>query len=237
MTLTSQTPAQELKCSVVSANYFSVLGVEAALGRTFAAEEGFTTQTRVAIISHALWQRYFGANPQVVGAKIQLEKRDFQIIGVMPRAFKSPAGEADLWLPINFQPNDIDRGQTYLQAIGRLKSEVTLDQAQAESAVSLLTGVLFGLAPALYARRANLNEALKDGGSRHASGGWRRNKLQSAFVVTQVAVALMLLIGAGLLTRSFVQLVNVNPEFHTEGVLVARLFLGREYLENYRQVV
>ncbi|MCM3869818.1 MAG: ABC transporter permease, partial [Pyrinomonadaceae bacterium] len=132
LTLVSQTPALELRSSVVSANYFSLLGVPAVLGRTFAAEESTAGQTRVVVISDELWRRQFGSNPQVIGTKILLEKEDFQIIGVMPRGFKSPAGEADLWVPMNFQPNDIDRGQTYLQVIGRLKPGFTLEQAQAD---------------------------------------------------------------------------------------------------------
>ena len=103
-------------------------------------------------------------------------------------------------------------------------------------AASLLTGLLSGLAPALYVCRPNLNDALKDSGSRTQTGGWRRNRLQSAFVVAQVAVALVLLSGAGLLIRSFVQLVNVNPGFQADGLLVARIALGDEYREDNRQV-
>jgi len=374
LTLTSQTPALEMRSSFVSANYFSLLGVPAALGRTFAAEESTAGQTRVVVISDELWRRQFRSNAQVIGTKILLEKADFKIIGVMPRGFKSPAGEADLWAPMNFQPNDIDRGQTYLQVIGRLKPDFTLDQAQAEMdgvatqlarqfpnsnrgrgirlvslaeqtvgrvrrallivlagvglvlliacanvanlflvraaqrqheiairaalgastgrlvrqllseasivalcggvlglfaavwalellkaiaagqlprldeigidrptliftvAASLITGVLSGLAPALYVCRPHLNDALKDSGSRTQTGGWRRNRLQSAFVVAQVAVALVLLSGAGLLIRSFVQLVNVNPGFQADRLLVARIALGDEYREDNRQV-
>ena len=94
LTLTSQTPALELRSSFVSANYFSLLGVPAALGRTFAAEESTAGQTRVVVISDELWRRQFGSNAQVIGTKVLLEKEDFQIIGVMPRGFKRAAGEA-----------------------------------------------------------------------------------------------------------------------------------------------
>ncbi|MCM3901012.1 MAG: ABC transporter permease [Pyrinomonadaceae bacterium] len=374
LTLTSQTPALQLRSSFVSANYFSLLGVPAALGRTFAVEESTAGHTRVVVISDELWRRQFGSNPQMIGTKILIEKENFEIIGVMPRGFKSPAGEAELWVPMNFQPNDIDRGQTYLQVIGRLKPDFTLAQAQADMdgvatqlaaqfpnsnrgrgirlvslaeqtvgsvrrallivlggvglvlliacanvanlflvraaqrqheiairaalgassrrlvrqllseasivalcggmlglfaavwalellkafaagqlprldeigidrptliftiAASLITGLLSGLAPALYVCRPNLNDALKDSGSRTQTGGWRRNRLQSAFVVAQVAVALVLLSGAGLLIRSFVQLVKVNPGFTADGLLVARIALGDEYRQNNKQV-
>lgn len=374
LTLTSQSPAVELKGSVVSDNYFSLLGVPAALGRTFTADESTLGHTRVAVISDELWRRQFGSNPQIGESKIQLEMTDFQIIGVMPRGFKSPAGEVDLWLPMNLQPNKIDRGQTYLQVIGRLNHEITLNQAQAEMdgiatalalqfpnsnrdrgirlislsehmvgrvrrhllivlgavglvlfiacanvanlfmvraakqqhdiairaalgasrgrlvrqflsealvvaacsgalglfasvwvlallrllapgqlprldevsidgptllfamAATLVTGILSGLIPALYFLRPNLSDALKNSDSRLASSGRRQNRLQSAFVVLQVAVALIVLSGAGLLIRSFVGLVKVNPGFDSENLFVARIVLGDDYSEDNRQV-
>ncbi|MGH9939722.1 MAG: ABC transporter permease, partial [Blastocatellia bacterium] len=91
-------------------------------------------------------------------------------------------------------------------------------------AVALLTGIIFGLAPALRASRPDLNEALKES-SRGAIGGWRRNRVRSAFVVAEVALSLVLLIGAGLLMRSFIRLQNVNPGFNPDNLLAARINL------------
>jgi len=96
-------------------------------------------------------------------------------------------------------------------------------------AISLLTGVLFGLIPALAASNARLAEALKDG-SRGASA--RGRGIRQVFVTAQVAVALMVLIGAGLLVRSFDRLVSTNPGFDAHNLLTARITLPGSSYDN-----
>src|SRR5262249_39323130 len=81
------------------------------------------------------------------------------------------------------------------------------------SALSILTSLLFGLAPALQLSRFNLNEALKDGGRSGAS----RNGLRSMFVVAEVALAMVLLVGAGLIIKSFWRLTRVDLGFEPDG--------------------
>jgi putative ABC transport system permease protein len=93
--------------------------------------------------------------------------------------------------------------------------------------ISLFTGVLFGLAPALRTMNLNLTDSLKEGG-RSGGEGARRNRMRSVLVVIESAVAVMLLVGAGLLVRSLVQLQNTSPGFDAHNVLTMRIDLSRQ---------
>jgi putative ABC transport system permease protein len=100
--------------------------------------------------------------------------------------------------------------------------------------VSLLTGIIFGLAPALESSRLNLNEALKEGG-RSGSGDGRSNRLRSLFVVAEIALALILLIGSGLMIKSFLKLQEVDPGFNAENLLSVKVLLPEtKYKEPYQ---
>ncbi len=102
-------------------------------------------------------------------------------------------------------------------------------------AVSIVTGILFGLAPALRAARVDLNSTLKTGG-RNTQGdggfGGSRRRLRSLLVVGEVAISIVLLVGAGLLIRSFVRLQHVSPGFEPEGVVSMRLGVSGRRFEN-----
>ncbi|MBL8203168.1 MAG: ABC transporter permease [Blastocatellia bacterium] len=101
--------------------------------------------------------------------------------------------------------------------------------------VSVLTGILFGLVPALQASRGNVYDTLKDGG-RSGQGG-ARGRLRSSLIVAEMALALMLLVGAGLLMRSFWQLQQVSPGFQPQGVLSLMVSLpGHKYKEPPQRV-
>jgi predicted permease len=108
------------------------------------------------------------------------------------------------------------------------------------SAVTMLTGVLFGVAPALRSSRVNLGETLKEGG-RGAVGGGQR--LRGALVVAEVALSLVLLVGAGLLIRSFMRVQQVEPGFDARGVASMRLsvagtgYQGERSAEYFRQLL
>lgn len=101
-------------------------------------------------------------------------------------------------------------------------------------AVMLLTGVLCGLAPALRAARINLQDAIKEGARGSSSGSHKR--LNNVFVVSQIALSLVLLIGAALFVQSFRNLLNVNPGFRAENVLMARLALPETKYKDKTQI-
>jgi putative ABC transport system permease protein len=102
--------------------------------------------------------------------------------------------------------------------------------------IALLTGVIFGLAPAFEATRLNLSESLKEGG-KSLGGGMRAQRLRSALVILEVALALVLLVGAGLLIRSFARLQGVDPGFNAQNMLTMRMSLpGRKYDNDQKRI-
>ena len=341
------------RCSV---NLFSVLGVAPALGRNFLPGEDAPGAAPVVMISAELWQRRFGAAPDVAGKSLTVDDKSYTIVGVLPASFSIYRG-ADVYVPMGQWGNSglQNRGAGLgLRGIGRLKPGVTLAQAQADldgvmvrlaevypetnrgngaaliplkelligdvrpilwmllgavgfvlliacvnvsnlllaratgrtrefairaalgagqwrllrqsliesillalaggglgllvavwgtraalnvlptglpradevgldarvlvftAAISLLTGVLAGLAPALKTRHWRLSETLKESG-RGAGGG--RHRAQGVLVAVEVSLALVLLIGAGLMIRTLSALWDVDPGFRSDNVL------------------
>ncbi|HEV7904513.1 MAG TPA: ABC transporter permease [Pyrinomonadaceae bacterium] len=101
--------------------------------------------------------------------------------------------------------------------------------------ISLVTGVVFGLLPALQSSKPALNEMLKEGG-RSGGGSPRRERARRLLVVSEVALALVLLISAGLLLKSFLRLQNVKPGFAPEGVLTAEIGLQEQKYKDERRI-
>jgi len=374
---------EQLPGAVVSASFFQVLGVKAALGRIPQTEVDQPGGNLVAVLSHGLWQRHFGADPNLIGKPLTLNGESFTAVGIMPPGFKYPLDDTEVWalskrmvpeLPITIPGIDDPltlRGATYLKVIARLKPGVSLTQAQAEMAtvshrleqyednegvgvkiiplqeqlvgdsrlgllvllgvvgfvlavacanvanlllaraavrqkeiairhalgasrwrlarqlltesvllsviggvlglvlawwgidllmasipeeiprvkevsldpyvlgftfaVSVLTGLLFGLAPALGASKPDLNSALKEG-ARTSTESIRRNRVRSLLVVSEVALALVLLVGAGLMMQSFLRLSEVNPGFNPENLVTAEFWLPQfKYPEDGQQ--
>jgi putative ABC transport system permease protein len=114
------------------------------------------------------------------------------------------------------------------QTVPRLR-EVNLDLSVLAMTfcVAVVTGILFGLVPAIVSAKPELTEALKEGG-RGSTGGAHRNRLRNALIVAETVLALVLLIGAGSLVKSFVRLQNVSPGFNPHNVLTAEISLPVE---------
>jgi putative ABC transport system permease protein len=344
---------------LVSAEFFSTLGIEPLLGRDFLAEEDSPGATPAAILSYGFWRRRFGNDPGIIGKQLTLNNQSFTVIGVTPANFQF-GEEADITVPIGLSAERFRlRGNNPgADVVARLKPNVSEQQAETELnliaarleqqfpetnkgrrarvtplheffvgdvrqpllillgsvglvlliacanvanlllvrssarrkemavrvvlgasrgaiirqlltesvllaalgaalgillallgtsfitghlpdgiprlqqadvdapvlvftlAVSLLTGLLFGLAPALQVSRLNLNEGLKEG-ERGSSG--RRQRLHSVLVVGEVALTLTLLIGAGLLIQSFRRVLQVDPGFKVQNLLTMQV--------------
>jgi putative ABC transport system permease protein len=124
---------QRVKTVLVTANFFSTLGVEPQLGRSFTAEEDQPGKNREVVLSNGVWKQQFGRDPQIAGKTLSLDGVTYTIIGVMPQGFELPSG-AGLWTPLALSPQEAQSTHEYLDVVGRLKPDVTQGQAQAELA-------------------------------------------------------------------------------------------------------
>jgi predicted permease len=127
---------EQVRCGVVESNFLRVLGVRVAVGRDFAPEDDVRGAPRVALISHALWVRRYGADPSIVGRALTLESgtrpaQRVPIIGVLPMDFEMPVGTADILLPFQLRPLDPDLPfSTFLTTLARLRPQVTPERAE-----------------------------------------------------------------------------------------------------------
>jgi putative ABC transport system permease protein len=132
---------ERIYARMASSDFFRLFEVPALLGRVFGAEEAKPGKAHVAVLSYGLWNRRYGADRNLIGHDILLDGEKFSVIGVMPPNF-APDDEGELWVPSSFgvpthplSPNEDPRAfrdRSYLDAWGRLKPGVTLQQAQAE---------------------------------------------------------------------------------------------------------
>ncbi len=359
----------------VGADYFTMLGVQPALGRDFLAEEDAPGRGNVVLLSDQLWRRRFGADPGVVGRDVRLDGRPHTVVGVMPATMDYTVFDEELWVPTAFTPERLaEHDEHFLLVLGRLQPGVTqaeaaaemrglarwlettypddnqgrgirispymeelvgdyrprlyvllgavafvlliacanianlllargaarsreiairaaigagrghlLRQALTESLVlavaggvlgllagywgvtlladfgpadvprlaqvkvdgpvlafamglTLASGLIFGLAPALRTSSWSPQEALKEGG-RTGSRAGSRDRLRNVLVVAEIALALVLLTGAGLLIRSAVALNGVDPGFDPRGVVAGRVALPATAYESPEAVI
>ena len=365
----------------VSASLFPLLGVSAAQGRVFLAEEDQPGRHQVVILSNGLWKRRFGGTTGLLGQEIDLNGAAYTVVGIMPAGFAFPTPQTELWAPIAFTPehkSDDERGNEYLSTIGRIKPRVSVAEVRAEmealaalvpervprrrdyllkngwgasvvtlqeqlvgdfelallillgavgfvlliacanvanlllartsarekeiairaalgatrwrlvrqlmaeslllaflgglagllsawwmisilpemvpgdlprlSEVSLdakvlgftlllavLTGMAFGLAPALQSSFAGLQKSLKEGERR--SLGISRSRVRALLVISEIALALVLLVGAGLMIKSLGRLLETKPGFETENRLTVGVALPRSKYGEENQII
>ncbi|HYL78697.1 MAG TPA: ABC transporter permease [Bryobacteraceae bacterium] len=382
--LSGQGDPEQLLGARVSWNFFDVLGVRPALGRSFEAKEDQPGGGQVVLISHALWLRLFGGRHDAVGRSLSLDSKDYTVIGVLPVNFVFPlAGtNVDVWASrfteLNIlTPRQLYGGASFLTVLGRLAPGTSREQAQAEITVldrqyrhdnpgrpdsdprqsmivqdlkgqivanirtallilmgavgfvlliacanvaslllsralgrkkeiavraalgasrrvliwqllteslllalaggvlgillslwgthvlaslttntlprmaevdidlrvlgftvivSLASGILFGLAPALQLSKPDLNTMLRDEG-RGSTGTRRRNNARNLLVVAQVALSMVLLVGSGLLIRSFIRLATVSPGFDPKNAFTMRIALPASKYTTKTQIV
>ena len=193
-------PPERVEGSVVTPGYFETLGIEPFMGRTFCPEDG-EAGVRVAILSHALWQSRYGADPDIVGRIVTANRESHEIIGVMPQAdfplmnmriLLPPGKDARfMWTPLSFEGGCYGgRFCSVLGAVGRLADGVTVEQAQAD-----LSSIAVGLAseyPDTNRGRGILVQTLRD----EVIGDVRGELL-----ILFAAVGLVLLVACGNLTN------------------------------------
>ena len=132
MSLTGVGDAAHIQAAIASANFFTVLRAKPVLGRVFGESECMAGRDAVAVLNYGFWERRFGADPEVLGRKIQLDQREYTIVGVMPKTLQYPS-EADVFTPLAPTAEQLsDRTRHDYLVAGRLRAGVTMKQAQAE---------------------------------------------------------------------------------------------------------
>ncbi|MBZ5597189.1 MAG: ABC transporter permease [Acidobacteriia bacterium] len=363
LNLTGHGNPEYLHTDTVTPNFFSVLGVNAAVGRTFTADDGRPGAPLALVMGYGLWVRRFGADPQLIGQDLLLNGAKYTVVGVMPRGFQFLDPAVDLWVPAQWTPEFIESRKTdhFLTMVARMRSGISVPLASAEmavlgkqlatgdvsdltavvvplreqlagdtkpallvllgavafvlliacanlanlllargsarqremavrlalgasrkrivqqmlaeslllacvagvvglglaarvtrflggmippgmavdgqpgvngtllaftAAVSIATGVLFGILPAMRSSQVELVGSLKQGGGK-AGVGAGGQRLRHVLVVSEVALAMVLLAGAALMIRSFEKLYRQDPGFRAEHVLTLQTSLPR----------
>ena len=153
VTLSGVDEPERLQAEVVSAQYFDILGVSPAYGRTFRAEEdAVPNRDFVAILSDSVWRRRFGGDPAIVNTTIQLNGRAHTVVGIMPPGETGITDTAQIWLPFALSGWRDNRGSRGFQAIARLKPGVAIDRARAE--LDVISAQLAAAYPATNDKRA-----------------------------------------------------------------------------------
>lgn len=139
--LTGENDPEQLRVGLVTTDYFSLLGADAALGRTFQAGDETIGAPTAVLLSAAVWQRRYGGDPAIVGTRIEVNGQPATVIGVMPAGFRlmmppdaAVPDDLEAWLPLDRRYPEGPRGQRYLRVIGRLRPGVSEDAGREDVA-------------------------------------------------------------------------------------------------------
>jgi len=140
-TLYSDSESVRISGAIVSSDLFTVLGVNPAIGRPFNADEDKRGGGRILILGHEFWQSRYGGDPNILDKTVSINQASYTIVGIMPAGFRFPldSDPVDFWTNIASdaespasEPVTSQRGNHFLQAIGRLRPDATIEQADAE---------------------------------------------------------------------------------------------------------
>jgi putative ABC transport system permease protein len=126
---------QRIRAVRASEDFFPVLGVAPALGRTFVRDEYDSRIAQVVVLSYSLWQRQFGGDPRIAGHTVSIDGTARTVVGVMPQFFSFPEARTDIWMPLaRFNPDSLgDRASHYLFMVARLKPGLSIERARGEA--------------------------------------------------------------------------------------------------------
>jgi predicted permease len=211
---------------LVTGEFFNLLGVTPALGRTFGTSEETATTNDVIVLSHAFWQRRFGGDPNIVGRTITANNRSFTVLGVMKPDFSFQGPRYQFWMPLPLRgPNPdklpINRNSRFVQVLARLNPGVT-----PEAAASELRSVAAALAEAYPEVHRNTSFLLSS--LTEETVGNVRSALQLLFA----AVLLVLLVACGNVTSLLLARFTVRG-----GEVLVRAALGASRGRLVRQFV
>ena len=185
----------------VSPGLFALFGGPALVGRTFSEAED-QANAKVAVLSHALWQRRFGGNSSILRTTILIDREPYEVIGVMPVSFATAFTPTELWTPLNATEATLMQGSTFVQTFARLHPGVTVDQLRAE------------VTPAMQAVTAEIPKVM---------GGWSaiatdlrdaqfRLQRPSVLALLGGVIALVLIACANLANLTLAQIMSKRPE-------------------------
>ncbi len=195
---------ERIQGATVTPSLFPLLGVQPIKGRVFNESEFGEGNDGVILISQRLWQRRFNSDPKLLGTPVSINGKSYTVVGIMPAKFEFPlplfgvqggqfAQQVDIWKPIAFSKDDLEsRGSRSLGVIGRLKSGVSLAQAQAE-----LDTVIAGWYPRFP---DNYSAATKFGAALYPMHALVVGGMRGALMILVGAVAVVLLIACANLT-------------------------------------